>query len=173
MEAAQSPFWTGNRGVFAVWRHFAPRCGWWILKIWKKKFSLVSYLIRKKFVQICFSSFFKKKLEKKRPVLPLRKFANPLPLPIGLTWDFPQRLELGKSNQYTIFSNFSNDAVKKKNSFLGSYSITTTFSKNSEIFPRYVFLCLGAIAPQMTSFFPPWLFLLLSPFMYKKIGMTM
>ena len=78
----------------------------------------MSYLIRKKFVQICFSSFFLKKLEKKRPVLPLRKFTNPLPLPIGLTWDFPQRLELGKLNQYTIFSNFSNDAVKKKIHFL-------------------------------------------------------
>ena len=53
-------------------------------------------------------------MEKKRPVLPLRKFAIPLPPLIGLTWDFPQRLKLVKSNQYTIFINFSNDADEKK-----------------------------------------------------------
>ena len=132
MEAAQSPFWTGNRCVFAIWCHFAPRCGRWILKIWKKNFSLVSYLIRKKFVQIRFSSFFQKKLEKKRPVLPLRKFTNPLPLPIGLTWDFPQRLELGKLNQYTIFSNFSNTFTSKIAVFRSFWNIYIT-SENVEM----------------------------------------
>ena len=70
-------------------------------------------------------------MEKKRPVLPLRKFTNPLPLPIGLTWDFPQRLELGKSNQYTIFSNFSNDAVKKK-------FISWFLSHHNNIFQKFL-----------------------------------
>ena len=96
---------------------------------WKKKFFFSDILNqKKKKYRYVFPLFFFLKLEKKRPVLPLRKFANPLPLLIGLTWDFPQRLKLVKSNQYTIFINFSRIYVSEA---AGRLTISADFKLSS------------------------------------------